>query len=377
MSKIRDYAKALLKKVPRKYILLESIPDVSDNTKAVFDEMLRRKLNEKYKIVWLCKGKVKEYPKVRNVRYCFPNVRWYDSIIWDWCLTRTKLAICSNSFLVPTSAGDNLFCLNHGTTIKNISEYYTPPDKLKHFLGASDTSANVIAEQFHIPRKMVTGLGFPRNDEFALPTLDLHSYFSDRSFKKIIAWYPTFRQSVIGRLTGATHALPVIWDERCAEDLNSCARDNEVLIVLKPHFAQDVTKIKTMALSNLVFIDDSFFEQNGIVSYRFLGSCDALLTDYSSIYFDFTLCDKPIGLIWEDYEEYAANPGFAVDMDEAMKGGVKIFTLEDLKAFVQSVGAGEDHLQKERRAIRDKYNYSTDGKNSKRVVEYIIETFNL
>ena len=32
-------------------IILESAPDFSDNTKAVFDEMVRREINKKYKFV--------------------------------------------------------------------------------------------------------------------------------------------------------------------------------------------------------------------------------------------------------------------------------------------------------------------------------------
>ena len=35
----------------RNWIIFESVPDLSDNTKAVFDEMLRRKLNKKYKLI--------------------------------------------------------------------------------------------------------------------------------------------------------------------------------------------------------------------------------------------------------------------------------------------------------------------------------------
>ena len=93
----------------------------------------------------------------------------------------------------------------------------------------------------------------------------------------------------------------------------------------------------------------------------------------SSIYYDYTLCDKPIGLIWEDYEEYAEKPGFVVDMDYMMKGGVKIYDMEDFRSFIRDVAKGIDRLKDERREIRDFANYSTDGKNSKRVVDFIIE----
>ena len=64
-----SFIKAILNKLHKEYwtvrkglfrkgklknvIVFESKPDISDNTKAVFDEMLRRKLNKRYKLVWL------------------------------------------------------------------------------------------------------------------------------------------------------------------------------------------------------------------------------------------------------------------------------------------------------------------------------------
>ena len=67
-----------------------------------------------------------------------------------------------------------------------------------------------------------------------------------------------------------------------------------------------------MTLSNLVFINDAFLSDNGIINYELLGVADALLTDYSSVYYDYLLLDRPIGLCWDDYEEYKAN-GFKVN----------------------------------------------------------------
>ena len=56
-----------------------------------------------------------------------------------------------------------------------------------------------------------------------------------------------------------------------------------------------------------------------------------------------------------------------------MQGGVKIYTDEDLQHFICDVANGIDSLSDERRKIRDISNYSTDGKSSERVVDYIIK----
>ena len=49
LGKVIHAPKVKLKNV----IVFESIPNVADNTKAVFDEMLKRKLNKRYTLVWL------------------------------------------------------------------------------------------------------------------------------------------------------------------------------------------------------------------------------------------------------------------------------------------------------------------------------------
>ena len=224
--------------------------------------------------------------------------------------------------------------------------------------------------------KKMFSLGFPRNDVLTSERKDLHRVFK-QIFRKVIVWYPTFRQHNNGMETGSAYSVPIIWNENNAIKINECARKNDVLIVLKPHFAQDVSKIQSLNLSNLCFINDEFFVEHNFTSYEFLRDCDALITDYSSVYFDYTLCDKPIGLVWEDYKEYEKQPGFALDMDYYMKGGTKIYNVDDFIEFIIDVADDIDRCAAERREIRDISNISTDGLNSKRVTDFIIQEANL
>ena len=142
---------------------------------------------------------------------------------------------------------------------------------------------------------------------------------------------------------------------------------------MKPHFAQDISYITNLNLSNILFINDAFFTKNQISSYEFVGNCDALITDYSSIYYDFMLCDKPIALVWEDIEEYKQNPGFAIGVEKYLDGGEQVYSLDELNLFVKHVAEGKDVLKEQRNAICAMTNHSTDGKNSARVVDFIIE----
>lgn len=368
MNKVKNVIKNIVFIVLRKkYIVFESVPDCGDNSKAVFDEMVRRGINKKYVLVWLLSGARDDFPSIHNVKYVKK-----DNKQRKWYITRAKCFICCNGFVYTDNPKQKSFFLTHGMYVKCPTAYYKLPDQIEYCLSSSEQMKQVQADALGTDVKKMFSLGYPRNDVLTAKPIDLHRYFH-RAFDKIIVWYPTFRQHSSGMGTGSTHSIPIIWDEKSAIELNECARKVGVIIVLKPHFAQDMSKIQSLKLSNILLINDRFFLDNDITSYEFIGSCDALITDYSSVYFDYTLCDKPIGLVWEDYKDYEKNPGFALDMEYYMKGGVKIFDLEQFKGFVIDVAVGIDRLKNERREIRDVSNYSVDGKSSIRVVDYIVK----
>ena len=52
-----------------------------------------------------------------------------------------------------------------------------------------------------------------------------------------------------------------------------------------------------------------------------LGSSDALITDYSSVYFDYLLLDKPIGFTVDDMELYIKDRGFIFNNPEEYMPG--------------------------------------------------------
>ena len=171
--------------------------------------------------------------------------------------------------------------------------------------------------------------------------------------------------------------MPLIHEAAYAEQLNETAMKNNVLLVFKPHFVQDRSFLNEINLSNIQFADESFFERFDISTYDLLAASDALITDYSSVYFDYTLLDKPIAVVWEDVEEYRKNPGFVVDLDRYLVGAEKVYSIKDLCEFVENVAKGSDLLKTERREIRDLTNDNLDGRNSKRAVDFIIEKADL
>ena len=51
-----------------------------------------------------------------------------------------------------------------------------------------------------------------------------------------------------------------------------------------------------------------------VSNYEFLNCADALITDYSSVFFDFSLTKKPIILFMYDYDTYLADRGLYMDV---------------------------------------------------------------
>lgn len=371
VSKLKETIKKSIAMLPgKKYIVFESKPNFSDNTRAVFDEMVRRGLDKKYKLYWYVTDGDAVLPGHPEVGFLNANSFW-GLQRYRWVTLRAKALICCNAFLMEGHSLQKAFYLTHGTALKKLKDYRVP-EGISYMLIASEHVRPTMARDFHMAPDTVYALGYPRNDVLTQPGRDLKQVLCG-DFRKVIVWYPTFRQHKGGSKTGAANALPVVHDAAAAVRLNTAAKENGVLIVVKPHFAQDISYITKYDLSNILFIDDSFFEKNGLSSYEFVGSCDALITDYSSIFFDYLLCDKPIAVIWEDIAEYRENPGFSLDPETYMRGSHKIYTLEDFQRFLESVAREEDPWREERNQLNALMNYASDGKNAQRVTDFIIE----
>ena len=386
VHKIKRFVLRLLGFFMKPCILFESRPPFSDNTRAVFDEFVRRGFEKRYHLIWYldddtCASLIGNKPvfwdpkERKTIRQKLRNHLLY---------SKTKAIICCNRFL-PSSGwacpvDQNIcksFYLSHGTPIKRVDGYYFAPDGIDYSLSPSENLIPLMARAFHIDPAKFFVSGFPRNDMLVRRPISLCERIG-QDINKIIVWYPTFRQHQKATVAPAGgFAMPLIHEKAYAKMLNEAAKKTHTLILFKPHFVQDPTLLDELELSHIQIISDEFFARYGITSYELLACSDALITDYSSVYFDYLLCDKPIAVVWEDIEEYKKNPGFVIDLDEYLRGAEKIYTIDQLCRFVEDVASGNDHRRTDRREIRDLTNAYRDDQNSKRVVDFIISRANL
>lgn len=369
--------KELLKKIiytlfPNNHIVFESAPVYADNTRAVFDEMVRRGLHKKYTFYWYCTPNVHRPTEVAHAKFLeFPGNTLFQKLKARYLLLTAKALISCNDILTSHCPGQYSICLMHGACLKSVKGFYTIPKNLEDILSFSSYLAPMEEENSGADQKKMRFLGFPRNDILLHSQLDTHTLFPQADYDKLIYWMPTYRQHKNGKVDASNIAMPILYNEQIAKQVNDAAQKARVLVVVKPHFAQDVSRITMLDLSNLVFIHDAFLSDHGVSNYELLGKADAMLTDYSSVYYDYLLTGRPIGLCWDDFEEYKAREGFAVDMDTVMAGGEKIYTAEDLCGFITRLAAGEDTLQAQRAKVAQMIHNHQDGNATQRVTDWI------
>ena len=358
----------------RHYIVFESSPAYADNSRAVFDEMIRRDYHKKFKFIWFVKKPEDVNRQVEHVEFfLYPAQTRWNKLRQKWILLTAKAFISCNGALPWFRQDQYAICLMHGAPMKDVYSHFGLPEKLDEIVSFSSYLMPIESQCIHFPMERTRLLGFPRNDILFTTDVDAHKLFPDVDFNKFIYWMPTYRQHENNDLDLSSIAIPIVYNEQIAQEVNRCAAENGVLIVLKPHPVQDLSRVQAMNLSNLKIISNAFLDQQGILNYALMGKSDALFTDYSSTYYDYLLLDRPIGLCWDDYEEYKKREGFVVDMDVIMAAGEKLYTAEDLCGFIRRLAKGEDVCAVQRRQVLDMIHDYQDDQSTNRVVDYIAQ----
>ena len=378
MRKLWDLLVALLRLLGlRNVVMIEAEKAIRENTDAVFREMLRRGWEKRYRIVLAsrCPEAIRDWKRKGVTILANPEASESGFKRFRFRLFRMRavMIVDENVQIRKNVPSTVRIYMTHGSPIKSLRDYCSCKEGTDYMLNQSEFWKPINAYEFNIaPEKLVT-LGYPRNDALFAHTVDTAALFG-RRYQKIAAWYPTYRQynkKDPNRPYHGNTTIPLIQDEAFARKLNEIAARYDILLVIKPHPAQDVSKIRAMELSHLRYISDAFFIEHGAATYPFLSETDALITDYSSVLFDYLLTDKPIGLAFEDYETYKAQVGFAIDMDIVRACGPELNTPEDFEFFFLDLISGNDPYRESREKVKHLTNQYIDGNSAGRVVDWL------
>lgn len=350
-------------------IILESSYGIGDNSGAFFNYIIDKNYNKKYKIVWM----VNEPNNYKNIR--IKNVKFYKRrdlrFIFD--LMRAKYIIYNDIPIPKLREEQIIIYLSHGCPpLKNVKGLINVKSDL--CIATSENLFDLISEQFSIDKSKLFVCGLPRNDYLFKNTAVLSSLV-DRKYKNVIIWMPTFREVDPSRDIRNdsskiyTFGIPLINSQDDCNMLNSKLKECDTLLIIKPHHYQHkkVNKLKNM--SNIKVVSSDYLDKNKVNLYSLIKDSDALITDYSSIIFDYLLLDKPIAFVLDDIKQYSL--GFSIDNPLDFMPGEKIYTLEDLLTFISHLHDGMDDYKEERKKVRDYTNKYQDGNNCERLLKFL------
>lgn len=367
---------------PNKKILLESIPDLSCQTYPVFQEMLKQGLNKEYKLIWLVTDK-NDYKNVhiKNIRFMNYTPRsTFEKIQRFYTLCTSRTMLYANRYIGKVFDKQMLIYLKHGTCVKSRLNHCNPDEKnesdfcitLSSFFTPMD-----INELGGITEEKLIVTGYPRNDYLFEKTNYISKVYPQKKYDKVILWMPTFRKADGTERIDSEYVypleIPCLYTESDCVKLNEVLKQENILLILKPHPGQKLTAIKELNLSNFVTLYNDELSEKGIQLYQFIGSTDALITDYSSVYYDYLLTGKQIGLTVDDFDEYSKTTGFVFENVFDYIIGEHILNCDDFIKYVMNVSEEKDELKAKREEKNRLFNTHQDARSSERVFSFIFD----
>ncbi|MYW34004.1 CDP-glycerol glycerophosphotransferase family protein, partial [Streptomyces sp. SID2119] len=201
--------------------------------------------------------------------------------------------------------------------------------RFDHFLVRSEHDVATLARAYRLPEDRLLRTGYPRNDaliaertrtetEGRLPRPPLAGALGIDDHKKVVLYAPTFRG---GPAAGGKQArLRLLLDVR---EFAERFGDTYTLLV-RAHYLE-AARLPLCPPGTVIDVS-----RHHDVS-ELLALADVLVTDYSSIMFDFALLDRPVLLYAPDLDTYAAERGSYFDLREKAPGPVTA-TQEELFA---------------------------------------------
>ncbi|MEC2158526.1 CDP-glycerol glycerophosphotransferase family protein [Virgibacillus halodenitrificans] len=213
----------------------------------------------------------------------------------------------------------------------------------------------------------VLEVGYPRNDIFYKGNQEetvtkVKNQLNIPLGKKVILYAPTFRDDQTTRANKFT--FDVNLDLKKMKD----KLGDEYIILLRMH----------VVISNKLVIEDavSDFVRN-VSSYpdmqKLLLLTDVLMTDYSSVMFDFANTEKPMLFYTYDLQNYKSNlRGFYIDFEKEAPGPL-VYNTDEIIEKITNIQQVEDDYKDLYAMFYNKYCSLDDGNSSKRVVDRIFK----
>ncbi|MDI3389427.1 bifunctional glycosyltransferase family 2 protein/CDP-glycerol:glycerophosphate glycerophosphotransferase [Streptomyces sp. B-S-A8] len=374
-TKIRVYGEVFSRlPVKKGLVVFESQlgKQYSDSPKAIYEEMLRQGL--RFEAVWSYAGSPEGFPAEATLvrRWSLPYLR---------ALAQAEFWIDNQSYpLKLTKRPETTYIQTwHGSALKRMGfdeaawklkskarqqEQQRVLNRFDRFLIRSEHDVRTLAKAFRLQERTLLRVGYPRNDALVHAREreaaagrrargPLAAELGIPEDKQVLLYAPTFRKH-----GGRNQRFELPFDvERFAAELG----DRYVLLV-RAHYLNHV--VLPPSVRGTVIDVSARHDVNPLMELS-----DALITDYSSVMFDYALLDRPLLFFAYDYEEYAhEGRGTYFDLLERAPGPV-VRTEDELYGALDSLAEDDAKYQPERERFVAEFGEYDKGTAARSIVE--------
>ena len=262
---------------------------------------------------------------------------------------------------------------NHGSPLLRAANKVLRPqlsEKYDYILGTSRATCERLAGAFGVATSQVINGGYPRTD--VLLSRDEHVRFTmpeeervieqcrayAREGVRVMLYMPTFRDW----RNDADRVIPIDWPA-----LDRILQKHGGALFCKLH-PNDQARLPDIAgLSRVHLIPSS------VDPYPILRHTDALISDYSSIFFDYLLLDRPLVFYPYDLDDYRKFSRALYDDYDSVTPGPKAYDAAGLQRTLATLLSSYDAQSKqyaaERAAVRSRFYEHVDDRASARLFD--------
>ena len=246
--------------------------------------------------------------------------------------------------------------------------------KAKQFsavVASSAADAVAKAAVFQKPLEDIWITGSPRNDILVRHTKlpdDLYqqeqNVLAETQGKTLIMYAPTWRSY-------QDDFLP--FDKHNLAQLSHVLTANHAVLGLRLHEKDEVTFQKLYDMyPSIINLGQKKYPETQVL----LRNTQLLITDYSSIWLDYLLTNKPVLAYWHDFEQYQQRRGTLWNIAEIFPGP-QTFTCANLVSAIENILVSnmqlEPNVQQKYNFIKSLFHLNCDGKSTERLLHQIVE----
>ena len=350
--------------------------------KALYEYMIKNKKFNDYKFVWAFKN-VNQHKILKNkntivvktnskeyFKYLSLSKYWIVNSLIDVSIKKKK-----NQIYLQCWHGTPLKKLRYdievkGAVLNTISEIRKRNDldaiKFDFFISPSKFCTEKFISAFNLKKlgkdNIIVEKGYPRNDylfNYKKEDIDkIKKLLKLPKGKKVILYAPTFRDNQHTSGVGYTYNLGINFDKMQKE------LSKDYIILFRTHYF--VSNSFDFSKYDKFIYDVSKYDD---INDLYIIS-DLLITDYSSVFFDFANLKKPMIFYMYDLDDYKNNlRDFYFDLN--ILPGPIVKQEDDLIKEIKNIDNYDELYHDKYIKFNEKFNYLDDGKSTERVVEVI------